>query len=285
MGKAPAFQFYPNDWARDLEEHPLEIEGAWIRICCKLWWAEPKGKLTRTLEQWAKVLRVDQEKAGNALKYIFEQKIGDISYNGNGEVTVISRRMYNDNKDRELNMLRQRRFKDKRRSNASVTVESRESNGASSSSSSSSSSLKDKKEKNKHIAKVQKTPSPDVKTFIDFYYKNFEETFSQPPLIEGGKDGSIVKALLREIPLLELNELMLSFLDSQDPFIQKSGYTLGVFKSQINKLRIGEQKINQPGLASMMKKIVQEEEDEKRRSEAICVGDGQDIRSLPYKAQ
>jgi len=28
MGKNPAFQFYPNDWARDLEEHTLEIEGA-----------------------------------------------------------------------------------------------------------------------------------------------------------------------------------------------------------------------------------------------------------------
>ena len=25
IGKNPAFQFYPGDWARDLEEHPLEI--------------------------------------------------------------------------------------------------------------------------------------------------------------------------------------------------------------------------------------------------------------------
>jgi hypothetical protein len=172
MGKAPAFQFYPNDWARDLEEHPLNIEGAWIRICCKLWWAEPKGKLTRTLEQWAKVLRVDQEIAGNALKYIFEQKIGDVSYNGNGDITVISRRMYNDNKDRELNMLRQRRFKSKHKGNASVTVESQKSNGASSSSSSSS--------KEDNIVRSVKT-----KRTISMADDDFIEALKQNPAYKG----------------------------------------------------------------------------------------------------
>ena len=52
MGKAPAFQLYVMDWARDLEEHPLEIEGAWIRICCKLHWTG--GELTKSCEQWAR---------------------------------------------------------------------------------------------------------------------------------------------------------------------------------------------------------------------------------------
>ncbi len=155
---------------RDLEEHPLEIEGTWIRICCKLWWAEPKGKLTRTLEQWAKILRINTEQAGRVLRYVFDQRIGDISLNGgnakiapeivtdifsnasnNAEITIISRRMYNDNKDRGLNMLRQRRFKDKKKSNAEITEEKRISNDNVTPPSSSSSSTSTSTSKRKNI--------------------------------------------------------------------------------------------------------------------------------------
>ena len=182
MGKAPAFQFYPNDWARDLEEHPLEIEGAWIRICCKLWWAEPKGKLSKTLEQWAKILRQPQEEAQRLLEYISDQRIGDVgnakvthdndcSRSNNGLITVISRRMYNDNKDRELNMLRQRRFKEKRKSNALVTGEKRKSNGSSSSSSSSSSSIQKKIYKRKVLSDEEFLASLKEK----FTWVNFDE--------------------------------------------------------------------------------------------------------------
>jgi hypothetical protein len=121
LGKPPAFQFYPNDWSHDLEEHPLEIEGAWIRICCKLWWSETRGKLKRTPEQWAKVLRVDSNECDRIFKYIETWKIGDVSRNGNGEVTVISRRMIRDDKDREFNRLRQERFRVKHFSNADIT--------------------------------------------------------------------------------------------------------------------------------------------------------------------
>lgn len=81
-------------------------------------------------------------------------------------------------------------------------------------------------------------PSPDVRTFIDFYHHEFENHFGKPPLIEGGKDGAIIKGLLKLIPIEELKELLLRMFEHEDPFIQKSGYTIGVFKSQINKLRI-----------------------------------------------
>ena len=121
MGKLPYFPFYPMDWMRDLEEHPLEIEGAWIRICCKLWWAESRGELKRTLPQWAKILRASEPETSEILSYLSTWKIGEVVTNGNGEITVISRRMKRDEKDRKNNAERQKRFKEKKRGNADVT--------------------------------------------------------------------------------------------------------------------------------------------------------------------
>jgi hypothetical protein len=132
--KAPAFQFYPSDWSRDLEEHPLEIEGAWIRICCKLWWSETRGKLTRKNEQWAKILRVYPQDAERILQYINSEKIGDVFNDSNGNLTVISRRMLRDEKDRENNCIRQKRFYEKKKHNASITATSQDSSSSSSSS-------------------------------------------------------------------------------------------------------------------------------------------------------
>ncbi len=112
MGKQPSFQFYPNDWSRDLEEYPLEIEGAWIRICCKLWWSDERGKLTRSDEQWSRILRVDNGKATSILDYIGEHKIGLVEKQGNN-ITVTSRRMYREYKSSISNKERQAKFREK----------------------------------------------------------------------------------------------------------------------------------------------------------------------------
>ncbi len=101
MGKNPAFQFYPSDWSRDLEEHPLEIEGAWIRVCCKLWWSETPGKLTKTLDQWAKILRENRKKTEKILNYFTTNHICDL-LNQNGEITITSRRMIRDEYIRKI---------------------------------------------------------------------------------------------------------------------------------------------------------------------------------------
>ena len=136
--KNPAFQFYPNDWSRDLEDHPLEIEGAWIRLCCKLWWSDTRGQMTRSLTQWARILRENEEAASRILNYISEQKIGDMKLNGNGDVTVISRRMVNDEKIRNQTKLRVQRHREKQPCNADVTHDVTPMKHCSSSSSSSS---------------------------------------------------------------------------------------------------------------------------------------------------
>jgi len=86
---------------------------------------------------------------------------------------------------------------------------------------------------------IEKKADPEVKLFIDYYYEEFKKRFRAAPIINGGKDGSLVKELLGTIGLEELKRLLGLFFKAEDEFIKDSGYTIGVFKSQINKLITG----------------------------------------------
>lgn len=133
MGKLPASMFYWGDWSRDLEEYPLEVEGAWIRICCKLHYSETRGTLSRTLEQWAKILRQTPETALKILREIQQAKIGDISPDlaeCNGNVTVSCRRITREEKDRQDNKNRVFQFRHKNKSNGNVTQMKRKCNAS-----------------------------------------------------------------------------------------------------------------------------------------------------------
>ena len=124
MNKAPAIMLYVNDWSRDMEEHPLEIEGAWIRICCKLKWSDTPGEMTKSLIQWSRILHQTEEKTMVILTYLFEEDIatfplGNPKTNGNtnGKIIIISRRMLRDEKDKKNNRLRQKKHYDKHNNN------------------------------------------------------------------------------------------------------------------------------------------------------------------------
>ncbi|MDI6755325.1 MAG: hypothetical protein QME78_13140 [Thermodesulfobacteriota bacterium] len=101
MGKNPAFQFYPGDWDRDLKEHSLEIRGAWITICCALWWGEERGKLKKPLTNWARVLGVGDKKSLSIITYLNKAGIADINSNNEG-IEISCRRMLRDEKIREI---------------------------------------------------------------------------------------------------------------------------------------------------------------------------------------
>ncbi len=109
----------------------------------------------------------------------------------------------------------------------------------------SSSKMMNTKENNKR--KDTKEKPLDVKIFIDFYYEEFKKKFGKPPYIKQGKDGKLIKNLLKDFSLERLKELLIIMFDSSDPFILKTGYTIGVFDSVINKLLIGNQS-KYPGL-------------------------------------
>ena len=101
--------------------------------------------------------------------------------------------------------------------------------------------LKPKKEKKSDTS--GREPSPH-QAIVDYYFQKFEEKFGSKPLFEGGKDGKIVKDLVQSFGAEKVRILLDLFFASQDSFIVNSGYTVGAFKSQVNKLlTTGGQKI------------------------------------------
>jgi len=93
-----------------------------------------------------------------------------------------------------------------------------------------------------------------TKQFIDWWYKKFRDTFGQKYNVEGAKDGSLIKKLLDKYSYQELIELAERFFDSKDKFIQDSGYTIGVFNSQINKLLIKQNPLTETEKVEQMLK-------------------------------
>ena len=71
------------------------------------------------------------------------------------------------------------------------------------------------------------------KYFYDKYYEKFNEKY----IAEFGKDGKIFKELSKILSEDVITDKIDMFIDSRDDFIVMAGYTVGVFKSQINKLR------------------------------------------------
>jgi hypothetical protein len=100
--KPPAFQFYPSDWQRDMDDYPLEIEGAWIRICCRLYWSG--GVATKTLEEWSRILREKPRKTLLIFDFFLAKNICDL-VNQNGSITITSRRIVRDEHIRNIRRL------------------------------------------------------------------------------------------------------------------------------------------------------------------------------------
>ena len=109
----------------------------------------------------------------------------------------------------------------------------------------------DKKKKRTIPAKAE---NAGTKQFIDQWYKKFRDTFGQKYNVEGAKDGSLIKKLLDKYSYQELIELAERFFDSKDKFIQDSGYTIGVFNSQINKLLIKQNPLTETEKVEQMLK-------------------------------
>lgn len=117
-----------------------------------------------------------------------------------------------------------------------------------------------KKKENKNKESISHS---ETKIFLSFYKEKFTECFGTEPQIEWGKDGSITNKLLKTIPIDELKSLLEAFFASEDKFIQGSGYTIGVFKTQINKLKIGTPG-HHSGLQEWANEIMEEEHGRER---------------------
>jgi hypothetical protein len=140
----PWDKWFFEDLDRDCGVLSLKARGGWVWIIGDL--REHEGERSLTLEGWAKVMRCTIPEAAEVLAELVAEKVCDcpegaryFSVTGNAEVTksngennakvtVRCRRIYRESKDRRENRLRQERFKARRRGNAEVTGDKRESN-------------------------------------------------------------------------------------------------------------------------------------------------------------
>ena len=99
-----------------------------------------------------------------------------------------------------------------------------------------------------------KAENAGTKQFIIWWYEKFSIVFNEKYNVQGAKDGSLIKRLLNKYSYQELIELAERFFDSKDKFIQDSGYTIGVFNSQINKLLIKQNPLTETEKVEQMLK-------------------------------
>ena len=88
-----------------------------------------------------------------------------------------------------------------------------------------------------YLESVETAVDGRVKEFIDWWHQEYRKRFSNPYHFNGGKEGRLIKDLLRDYDLPRLRDIAGLFLDSTDPWVQQTGgFTIGVFCSQINKI-------------------------------------------------
>lgn len=118
MGKNPSAPFYWNDYYRDTRPLSRAVRGDWMDILCQLHFSLSRGALTLSLDAWGQVVGIpgDQFETSTLLE-LRQARVCKIVTHSDGRVTLQSRRMMREEKDRKNNALRQQRF----RNNGRVT--------------------------------------------------------------------------------------------------------------------------------------------------------------------
>jgi len=128
----------------------------------------------------------------------------------------------------------------------------------------------------------KKKTNPDHRVVMDFYFKQFQEYRHVDPYITG-KDAAIITRLLSHVELEEIKTLLIRFFESEDKFILNSGYGLGVFESQITKLRLNEQVSQVLGGEKLWLAMGEKKDGKTEGRKEICAGDGKDPAGAPLK--
>lgn len=242
MGKAPAFQLYSNDFFVDTITWELDELGLYARLLFVEW---SNGPLPKDHKKLAKIAGISPKKFSNLFQICSSKFIE------NAEGNLINQRL---EQERE----KQYKYSESRKDIAHKRWEKSNTHAmhmhehtdihtgcSSSSSSSSTSNIKDKRLKD--IAGIPKNgtpPNPDIATFINYAFDSFENAFNKKMMVDGKKDGAIVKKLLGTYGLDTLKDLWDAFMQSDDPFIYDAGISIGVFKTQVNKLISSRDPVN-----------------------------------------
>lgn len=137
--KLPWMKLWFDDLDRDCGALSLATRGAWVWILGDL--RNKDGERTLTLEGWARVVRASIPETAAALLELIEGNICDhkcnasvtealrcnaVSQNSNALITIRNRRIFRESKERDLNNLRQKRYRSKHATkeacNAEITL-------------------------------------------------------------------------------------------------------------------------------------------------------------------
>ena len=118
--KPPAMQFYVKDWKADTDGLSPAAKGAWIQICCTLHLADKRGRATREVVAWARIIGRKPSEVDMLMREIVNCECADVTFR-NSRITVVSRRMDRERKEKEQNALRQSRHRASRKNNKKVT--------------------------------------------------------------------------------------------------------------------------------------------------------------------
>jgi hypothetical protein len=75
----------------------------------------------------------------------------------------------------------------------------------------------------------------DVKAFMEWYCERFKNETKRPYTV-GGKDFKLVAEMLKLFSMDELKKLCERFFREPDQYVKRAGYTVGIFKTTINRL-------------------------------------------------
>jgi len=102
------------------------------------------------------------------------------------------------------------------------------------------------------------------KTLILYFADLYKQKLDKSYLINWGKESAIMRWLLVTLTPDEIQSLMTKFFSSADPFIKQAGFTIGVFKSMVNRLRSDKPK---KSIIKEIKENPEEQMSEEQRKE------------------
>jgi len=115
--------FYTGDWLKDPELSLCTpaTRGVWADLISRMHESGRVGSLSGTLDQLARLARCLPADVALAMTDLQTTGAADVSYERNGVITVINRRMNREAKEREANALRQSRHRGSKSSNGVIT--------------------------------------------------------------------------------------------------------------------------------------------------------------------
>lgn len=109
MNKLPWFKFFPDDWITGTREMSPQEKAAWIDLLAFMWKSDNRGSVSGTWEGIARMLGLPWLDCEIILTGMFRKNYINLT-DANGIITLSSRRMEREEKHRESNRIRQKKF-------------------------------------------------------------------------------------------------------------------------------------------------------------------------------